>query len=124
LPRLRFSGLYYASKFALEGMSESLRLAARAFGIHVVLVESSDFCTRIAARRYVAETMQNSAHRTLFDKFKCKQDQDEAAAPLPEPLAAWSNEFEAIAARKRATQWDARAAYRGAAQTASSSANL
>jgi short-subunit dehydrogenase len=36
---LPFSGLYCASKFALEGMSESLRLETRPFGIHVILLE-------------------------------------------------------------------------------------
>jgi short chain dehydrogenase len=84
---LPFSGLYCASKFALEGMSECLRLEMRPFGIHVVLVEPGDFRTQITAKCCVAEASQNSAYRTAFDKFKRKQDQDEAAEPTPEPVA-------------------------------------
>jgi NAD(P)-dependent dehydrogenase (short-subunit alcohol dehydrogenase family) len=67
---LPFSGLYCARKFAREGMSESLRLETRPFGIHVVLVEPGDFRTQITAKRCVAEASQNSAYRTAFDKFK------------------------------------------------------
>jgi short-subunit dehydrogenase len=66
-------------------MSESLRLETRPFGIHVVLVELGDFRTQITAKRCVAEASQN--YRTAFDKFKRKQDQDEAAEPTPEPVA-------------------------------------
>jgi len=84
---LPFSGLYCASKFALEGTSESLRLETRPFGIHVVLVEPGDFRTQITAKRYVAEASQNGACHTAFDKFKRKQDQDEATAPTPAPVA-------------------------------------
>jgi NAD(P)-dependent dehydrogenase (short-subunit alcohol dehydrogenase family) len=84
---LPFSGVYCASKFAREGMSECLRLETRPFGIHVVLVEPTDFRTQITAKRCVAEASQNSAYRTAFEKFKRKQDQDEAAEPTPEPVA-------------------------------------
>jgi hypothetical protein len=52
-----------------------------------VLVEPGDFRTQITAKRCVATASQNSAYRTAFDKFKRKQDQDEAAAPTPEPVA-------------------------------------
>ena len=51
---LPFSGLYSASKFALEGMTESLRLELRSFGVCVVLIEPGDFNTQLPANRRVA----------------------------------------------------------------------
>jgi len=50
---LPFSGLYSASKFALEGMTESLRLEVRGFGIKTVLIEPGDFSTQLPAKRQV-----------------------------------------------------------------------
>jgi NAD(P)-dependent dehydrogenase (short-subunit alcohol dehydrogenase family) len=85
---LPFSGLYSASKFALEGMSESLRLETRRFGIHVVLVEPGDFRTQLpAARRQTAASLASGVYRAAFEKVKVQQDKDEAAAPTPEPVA-------------------------------------
>jgi short-subunit dehydrogenase len=40
-----YQGLYSASKFALEGLTESLRLEVRQFGVHVVLIEPGDHRT-------------------------------------------------------------------------------
>src|SRR5262249_37091501 len=48
---LPFSGFYSASKFALEGLSESLRLETKRFGIRVVLVEPGDFSSNFPAKR-------------------------------------------------------------------------
>jgi NAD(P)-dependent dehydrogenase (short-subunit alcohol dehydrogenase family) len=44
-----YLGLYGASKFALEGYTESLRYEVRRFGIHVSLVEPGDIRTDIVA---------------------------------------------------------------------------
>ncbi len=81
---LPFSGLYSASKFALEGMSESLRLETRHFGVKVVLVEPGDFDTGLpAARRMTAESQSSTLYKDFFAAFKAAQDKDEQAAPAP-----------------------------------------
>jgi len=84
---LPFSGLYSASKFALEGVSASLRLETRPFGIHVVLVEPGDFRTQITVNRHLAAPSQKSVYRAAFYEFMDKRGQNEAAAPTPEPVA-------------------------------------
>lgn len=85
---LPFSGLYSASKFALEGLSESLRHEARPFGVRVVLVEPGDFRTSITAKRRTTQaSATHDTYRDAFNRFKLKQDQDEAQAPEPEAVA-------------------------------------
>jgi NAD(P)-dependent dehydrogenase (short-subunit alcohol dehydrogenase family) len=85
---LPFSGLYSASKFALEGMTESLRHETRPFGIQVVLVEPGDFRTAITSKRRTTRASEtNAAYREAFARFKVKQDQDEAQAPDPQAVA-------------------------------------
>jgi len=85
---LPFSGMYSASKFALEGLSESLRFETRPFGIHVVLVEPGDFHTHMMQNRRIAAAAQiNDAYRAIFTKIKQQQDDEETRAPTPEPVA-------------------------------------
>ncbi|HEU4387943.1 MAG TPA: SDR family oxidoreductase [Blastocatellia bacterium] len=85
---LPFNGLYCASKFALEGLSESLRLETRHFGVHVVLVEPGDFQSRFPAKRVIAKSSEtNPAYRDAFNRFKGGQEKDESTAPTPEPVA-------------------------------------
>ena len=85
---LPFNGLYSASKFALEGMTESLRLEVRRFGVSVVLIEPGDFRTQLPAKRRIASASEtNDAYREAFTRFKASQDKDESKAPTPEPVA-------------------------------------
>lgn len=85
---LPFSGLYSASKFALEGMTESLRWETRNHGIRVVLIEPGDFRSQLAVtRRTVGGAATNDAYRAAFEKFKAQQEKDESGAPSPEPVA-------------------------------------
>jgi NAD(P)-dependent dehydrogenase (short-subunit alcohol dehydrogenase family) len=84
---LPFSGFYSASKFALEGMSESLRLETRRFGIRVVLVEPGDFHTNFPnARRMVRKSATESAYREPLEKARVAQERDELHGPTPESI--------------------------------------
>lgn len=85
---LPFSGMYSASKFALEGMSESLRMETRPFGVRVVMVEPGDFRTPITSKRRLTEASKtNDTYRAVFAHFKQKQDHDEVQAPEPTAVA-------------------------------------
>jgi NAD(P)-dependent dehydrogenase (short-subunit alcohol dehydrogenase family) len=83
-----FSGIYSASKFAVEGMTESLRLETRHLGIKVSLVEPGDFATALpAARRMTRQSQSSDVYRDFFAQVKEAQDKDEAMAPKPDAVA-------------------------------------
>jgi short-subunit dehydrogenase len=46
-----FQAIYSATKFAVEGFTEALRLEVTPFGIRVVLIEPGDFRTGFTASR-------------------------------------------------------------------------
>ena len=82
-----YQPMYSASKFALEGMTESLRLEVRAFGIRVVLIEPGDTRTEITAnRRPAAATVDQQVYRSFAAALKRTSD-DEQNGPGPEGVA-------------------------------------
>jgi NAD(P)-dependent dehydrogenase (short-subunit alcohol dehydrogenase family) len=83
-----FSGIYSASKFAVEGMTETLRLETRHFGIKVSLIEPGDFDTGLpAARRMTRQSQSSAVYRDFMANIKAAQDKDEAVAPKPDAVA-------------------------------------
>jgi NAD(P)-dependent dehydrogenase (short-subunit alcohol dehydrogenase family) len=85
---LPFSGLYSASKFALEGLTESLRLETWRCGIRVVLVEPGDFRTNFpTARRFTRASAGNGTYREAFERARVAQEREETHGPAPEPIA-------------------------------------
>lgn len=71
---LAYRGAYNASKFALEALSDTLRLELRGTGIHVVLVEPGPVTSRFRAnafeayRKYIDKT--HSAHREYYERVE------------------------------------------------------
>jgi NAD(P)-dependent dehydrogenase (short-subunit alcohol dehydrogenase family) len=83
-----YQGLYSASKFALEGLTESLRLEMRPFGINVVLLEPGDHRTGLTGnRRMTAGSQSNPAHRDGFRRAVARMAADEQNGPAPERVA-------------------------------------
>lgn len=83
---LPFQGLYSASKFALEGLTEALRMEVKPFGVHVVLVEPGDMRTSVTAQRRLVVGGEGDPHRERFARALRQVERDEAEGGDP---AAW-----------------------------------
>jgi short-subunit dehydrogenase len=70
---LPVNGTYSATKFALEAISDALRLELAAFGIHVVLIEPGNIRTnfRATSQAYSEAILSNSssAYYNLYQQF-------------------------------------------------------
>jgi NAD(P)-dependent dehydrogenase (short-subunit alcohol dehydrogenase family) len=83
-----YQGLYSASKFALEGLTESLRLELRQFGVRVVLIEPGDCRTGFTDnRRMTADSQSNLAYRVRFQRAVERMAADERNSAGPEAVA-------------------------------------
>ena len=84
---LPFQGLYSASKFAIEGYCEALRMEVRSFGIDVILIEPGDFATAFTAQRQsVSDPEAYKVYRTYAESLSSIEN-DEQGGLKPEYLA-------------------------------------
>lgn len=83
-----YQAMYCASKFALEGLSESMRLEVRPFGVKVSVVQPGDHRTALTANRQcTAAAHEDLAYKRPFDAALAQTAHDEQAGPGPEKVA-------------------------------------
>jgi NAD(P)-dependent dehydrogenase (short-subunit alcohol dehydrogenase family) len=86
---LPFQAYYSASKFAIEGFSEALRMEVKQFNIKVVLINPGDFHTNnsINRRNFLAPTGTSDPYNKQFIKTLTIIEKDESNGRAPEVLA-------------------------------------
>jgi NAD(P)-dependent dehydrogenase (short-subunit alcohol dehydrogenase family) len=85
---LPFQGHYTASKLALEGLSQALRMEAAGFGVRVVVVAPGDFRTGFTAHRIRgAQAEAPSPYAAGLGQTLEVIERDERAGMLPERFA-------------------------------------
>ncbi len=84
---LPYQGMYSASKFAIEGYCEALRLEIRGFGINVTTIEPGDFATAFTAQRKSVDNPQVHEVYPGYANSLASIEHDENSGLKPEFLA-------------------------------------
>src|SRR3989454_1322661 len=83
---LPFQGLYGATKFALEGLTESYRYELAPFGIDAAIIEPGTYPTTISANRQVAADAGRFAlYQAAMDAFTVPFFAENRSATPPDP---------------------------------------
>ena len=110
---LPFQGLYCASKFAVEGLTESLRMEVKRFGIHVTLINPGDLKTNFTRNREKpADAPEGTAYAEDFAHTLAVIEKDEQGGPSPAVVARLVERI--MAARKPRVRYFAGHAYQKA----------
>lgn len=89
---LRFRGAYTASKFALEGLTDTLRLELSNSGVHVSLLEPGPITSRFRENAFAAYKANinpaASAHRKTYKAVEARLAADDDVGPFTLPADA------------------------------------
>lgn len=92
LAALPYRGAYTASKFALEGLTDTLRLELTGSGIHVSLIEPGPIESRFRENAYMMwkkhVNAENSYHRANYSAMLKRLEKEGAASPFTLPPQA------------------------------------
>src|SRR3569833_310218 len=86
---LPYQGLYSASKFAIQGYSESLRMELQNTGVRVTVLNPGDFKTDFTGNREkLAFPLKNDKLKGEFEAAVAAMEKDESIGANPDKLAA------------------------------------
>ncbi|WP_455211527.1 SDR family oxidoreductase [Kaarinaea lacus] len=89
---LAYRGAYVASKFALEGITDTLRMELQGTGIHTILIEPGPIESRFRANAYAAFKKnidaEHSVHRSQYEAQQARLTKEGPAAPFTLPAEA------------------------------------
>ncbi len=84
---LPYRGIYSASKGALELVTEAISMEAKSFGVNIVSIAPGDFATNIAAGRYHAPVIKDSAYETAYGSILKEMDEHVDSGGNPDEMA-------------------------------------
>lgn len=84
---LPYRSVYSASKGALELITEALRMEIKAFGVEITNVAPGDFATNIAAGRYHAPVIKDSAYEKVYGDVLATMNDHVDAGSNPNEMA-------------------------------------
>jgi len=88
---LPYRGVYSAAKFALNGLTESMRMELLQFGVHAVVLCPGDYATAIKTSRIRVEKGDSSVYAEEFDMVheKLNAELDHSGDPIEVAQTAW-----------------------------------
>jgi NAD(P)-dependent dehydrogenase (short-subunit alcohol dehydrogenase family) len=86
LVSLPYQSMYSASKYAVEAVTEAIRMEAKSFGIRAVLVEPGDTKTNCTANRRMAAANAGSAYEMRCEKAVATMAKSEQGASEPRAI--------------------------------------